>query len=179
MKKYNISDLLPHRPPMQLITAVESVDFDKQTLIARVDITKDDLMYDESIGGIPSWISLEYILICIFFNIVVPSLKTQSMIHLSDSGVPRIGFGPFPPGLLSVSEKNEFTFNALSKIFSVSLDISKACVPITAPKTKAKKTQAMRVIMIVSLILDAFIASVEVLICLRLIILLNFISYST
>ena len=60
MKKYNISDLLPHRPPMQLITAVESVDFDKQTLIARVDITKDDLMYDESIGGIPSWISLEY-----------------------------------------------------------------------------------------------------------------------
>ena len=60
MKKYNISDLLPHRPPMQLITAVESVDFDAQTLVARVDITKDDLMYDVNIGGVPSWISLEY-----------------------------------------------------------------------------------------------------------------------
>ena len=60
MKDYNISDLLPHRPPMQLITAVESVDFDKQTLIARVDITPDDIMYDENIGGVPSWISLEY-----------------------------------------------------------------------------------------------------------------------
>ena len=60
MENYNISDLLPHRPPMQLITAVESVDFDAQTLVARVDITKDDLMYDEIINGIPSWISLEY-----------------------------------------------------------------------------------------------------------------------
>ena len=60
MEQYNISDLLPHRPPMQFITAVESVDFDKQTLVARVDITKEDLMYDANIGGIPSWISLEY-----------------------------------------------------------------------------------------------------------------------
>ncbi len=60
MKDYNISDLLPHRSPMQLITAVESVDFDNQTLVARVDITRDDLMYDDVIGGVPSWISLEY-----------------------------------------------------------------------------------------------------------------------
>lgn len=60
MEQYNIPDLLPHRPPMQLITAVESVDFDTQTLIARVDITPDDLMYDENTGGVPSWISLEY-----------------------------------------------------------------------------------------------------------------------
>lgn len=60
MQKYNISDLLPHRPPMQLITAIESVDFDAQKLVARVDITTDDLMYDENIGGVPSWISLEY-----------------------------------------------------------------------------------------------------------------------
>lgn len=60
MQKYNISDLLPHRPPMQLITDIESVDFDAQKLIARVDITTNDLMYDENIGGVPSWISLEY-----------------------------------------------------------------------------------------------------------------------
>lgn len=60
MKRYNISDLLPHRPPMQLITSVESVDFDTQKLVARVDITTNDLMYDETIGGVPSWISLEY-----------------------------------------------------------------------------------------------------------------------
>ena len=60
MTEYNISDLLPHRAPMQLITAVESVDFDTQTLVARVDITPDDLMYDANIGGVPSWISLEY-----------------------------------------------------------------------------------------------------------------------
>ncbi|MBO4582683.1 MAG: hypothetical protein J5714_01315 [Alphaproteobacteria bacterium] len=60
MENYNISDLLPHRPPMQLITAVESVDFDAKTLVARVDVTKNDLIYDERIDGIPSWISLEY-----------------------------------------------------------------------------------------------------------------------
>ena len=60
MQKYNISDLLPHRVPMQFITDIESVDFDSQKLVARVDITTDDLMYDKNIGGVPSWISLEY-----------------------------------------------------------------------------------------------------------------------
>lgn len=60
MKKYNISDLLPHRPPMQFITDIESIDFNAQNLVARVDITPDDLMYDKNLGGVPSWISLEY-----------------------------------------------------------------------------------------------------------------------
>ena len=60
MQEYNISDLLPQRPPMQFITAIQSVDLENQTLIARVDITAQDLMYDSELGGVPSWISLEY-----------------------------------------------------------------------------------------------------------------------
>ncbi len=60
MKEYNISDLLPHRSPMQFITAIESVDFEKQTMITRIDITPQDLMYDANLGGVPSSISLEF-----------------------------------------------------------------------------------------------------------------------
>ena len=39
---------------------MQSVDLENQTLIARVDITAQDLMYDSELGGVPSWISLEY-----------------------------------------------------------------------------------------------------------------------
>lgn len=60
MEKYTISDLIPQRPPMQLITAIESLDLEKQTLVARVDVTTGDLMYDAALGGVPSWVSLEY-----------------------------------------------------------------------------------------------------------------------
>ena len=60
MEKYTISDLIPQRPPMQLITAIESIDLEKQTLLARVDVTTDDLMYDAALGGVPSWVTLEY-----------------------------------------------------------------------------------------------------------------------
>ena len=86
MKNYNISDLLPHRPPMQLITAVESVDFENQTLVARVDITQNDLMYDDNIGGIPSWISLEYMAQAIGCFIGAADLERDP------NSVPGVGF---------------------------------------------------------------------------------------
>ncbi|MBO4480817.1 MAG: hypothetical protein J5742_04350 [Alphaproteobacteria bacterium] len=86
MEQYKISDLLPHRPPMQLITAVESVDFDAQKLIARVDITPNDIMYDENIGGVPSWISLEYMAQAVGCFIGAADLKTNP------SAKPHVGF---------------------------------------------------------------------------------------
>lgn len=86
MKDYNISDLLPHRPPMQLITAVDSVDFDAQKLVARVDITPDDLMYDDTIGGVPSWISLEYMAQAIGCFIGAADLERDP------NSVPAVGF---------------------------------------------------------------------------------------
>lgn len=60
MNEYKISDLLPQRPPMQFITAVDSVDFDAEKLVARVDVTHDDLLYMADIDGVPSWVALEY-----------------------------------------------------------------------------------------------------------------------
>lgn len=86
MKDYNISDLLPHKPPMQLITAVESVDFNAQKLVARVDITDQDLMYDKTIGGIPSWISLEYMAQAIGCFIGAADLEQNP------KSVPAVGF---------------------------------------------------------------------------------------
>ncbi len=58
--KFTISELLPHRPPMQLITAIESIDLKKQIMVARIDINREDLLYQSNIDGVPSWISLEY-----------------------------------------------------------------------------------------------------------------------
>lgn len=57
---YNPSDLLPQKPPMEFISAVESFDMENQTLIARVDIKDTDLLFQKNINGVPSWAGMEY-----------------------------------------------------------------------------------------------------------------------
>lgn len=56
----DLNKILPHRAPMVLIDGVESVDFDAGELVARVDIKQSDIMYQEQMGGVPSWAALEY-----------------------------------------------------------------------------------------------------------------------
>ena len=53
-------ELLPHRPPMIVISAVEAVDIDDGTLTARVDVHQEDILYQESFGGVPSYAAIEY-----------------------------------------------------------------------------------------------------------------------
>ena len=86
MEKYNVSDLIPQKAPMQFITAIESIDFDKQTLVARVDVTDKDLMYDSKLGGVPSWISLEYMAQTLACFIGANDLKESS------NAKPAVGF---------------------------------------------------------------------------------------
>lgn len=86
MEKYNVSDLIPQKAPMQFITAIESIDFDKQTLVARVDVSDKDLMYDSKLGGVPSWISLEYMAQTIACFIGAEDLQESS------NATPSVGF---------------------------------------------------------------------------------------
>lgn len=86
MVEYNISELLPQRPPMQFITAIESVDFDAGNLVARVDVTPQDLLYMSDINGVPSWAALEYMA-----QSIGCFIGCQDR-HNNPSGAPAVGF---------------------------------------------------------------------------------------
>ncbi len=53
-----LDELLPHRPPMVLIDAVESFDAETKRLVARVTIGEGQLFFDGQ--GVPSWVAIEY-----------------------------------------------------------------------------------------------------------------------
>ena len=53
-----IEELLPHRPPMVLIDAVESFDAEAKRLAARVTIGENQLFFDGQ--GVPNWVAIEY-----------------------------------------------------------------------------------------------------------------------
>ncbi|MGI6680331.1 MAG: hypothetical protein ACOX3T_02415 [Bdellovibrionota bacterium] len=57
---YNIGKILPHRETMVFISGVESVDLAQGLLTARVDTKETDILYDKELGGIPAYVSLEY-----------------------------------------------------------------------------------------------------------------------
>lgn len=57
---WNPIDLLPQKAPMEFITAIESVDFDAQKMITRIDVRDTDLLYHKNINGVPSCAALEY-----------------------------------------------------------------------------------------------------------------------
>ena len=53
-----LEELIPHRPPMVLIDAVESFDADAKRLVARVTIGENQLFFDGK--GVPNWVAIEY-----------------------------------------------------------------------------------------------------------------------
>lgn len=53
-------DLIPQKEPMAFITAIESIDFDAQKMVARVDVKDTDLLFQKNINGVPSCAALEY-----------------------------------------------------------------------------------------------------------------------
>ncbi len=53
-------ELLPHEKPMIFISAVEAVNVDEGTLLARINISQNDIMYQSSIDGVPSYAAIEY-----------------------------------------------------------------------------------------------------------------------
>ena len=71
---------------MIFLSDVEEFDYEKQTLVARVDVRDTDIMFDKNLGGIPSWASLEFmaqsIACCVGLN----------DLHNNPNAAPAVGF---------------------------------------------------------------------------------------
>lgn len=57
---YKPEDLLPHRSPMVLVSRVVAFDADRHSLVAETDISPESLFYDGELGGVPAYLSIEY-----------------------------------------------------------------------------------------------------------------------
>lgn len=55
----NLADIVPHRGRMLLLDGVESWDVGKGVLVASFTVREDCIFFDRSLGGIPSWVSVE------------------------------------------------------------------------------------------------------------------------
>ncbi|MGX5914734.1 3-hydroxylacyl-ACP dehydratase [Aliidiomarina sp. Khilg15.8] len=53
-----IEDLLPHRPPMILLTAL--LDFDADSVRCVTRVTADSPFFDTALEGVPAYIGIEY-----------------------------------------------------------------------------------------------------------------------
>lgn|SRR5574344_1616572 len=59
MSKYNLSEILPHNPPMILIDDIVDMDLDGKTLTSAVTINPKMLFFDKKIDGVSSLIGIE------------------------------------------------------------------------------------------------------------------------
>lgn len=55
----NLVDIMPHRGRMLLLDGLESYDAENGVLKACFTVRADNVFFDVSIGGLPSWISIE------------------------------------------------------------------------------------------------------------------------
>lgn len=55
----DISVYLPHGPPMRLVERLVSET--PQTTVTEAQITEDNVFFDPALGGVPSWVGLEYL----------------------------------------------------------------------------------------------------------------------
>ncbi len=58
MTEWTLDEIVPHRPPMVLIDAVETFDASGRRLVARVSIDEDKPFFSN--GAVPNWVAIEY-----------------------------------------------------------------------------------------------------------------------
>lgn len=58
MKPRELETLLPHRAPMILLSEV--IDYDDTFATAQIHISAQSPFFDSELGGVPSWVGLEY-----------------------------------------------------------------------------------------------------------------------
>ena len=51
--------LVPHRGKMFLLSRVTSYDVRKNSIVAEYDITESCILYDDELGGVPTWAGFE------------------------------------------------------------------------------------------------------------------------
>lgn len=58
--KESVETLVPHSGKMFLLNRVISFSLENMEIITEVDVSTKDLFYDDDLGGVPSWVSFEY-----------------------------------------------------------------------------------------------------------------------
>ena len=61
IEKDELISLVPHRGRMYLLSRVKSYDMKARRLEAEYDITENCLFFDPCAGGVPAWVSFEFI----------------------------------------------------------------------------------------------------------------------
>ena len=60
IEKNELINLLPHKGRMFLLDRAVDVDFEKYSIRTQVDVSDQSMFYDEKLGGIPSYVTFEY-----------------------------------------------------------------------------------------------------------------------
>lgn len=60
MDRYTVEDLIPHRGKMKLIDKIVDVNPTDRSLTSQVIVTDQDTFFDHSLGGVPAYVSFEY-----------------------------------------------------------------------------------------------------------------------
>ena len=55
-----VSELVPHKGKMFLLDRIRDYDLNEKSITTEIDITRDNLFYEEELGGVPVWIAFEY-----------------------------------------------------------------------------------------------------------------------
>ncbi len=58
--KESVSELVPHKGKMLLLDRVRDYDLKENSITTEVDISRDNMFYEEELGGVPVWVAFEY-----------------------------------------------------------------------------------------------------------------------
>lgn len=82
MQQFEIDEVVPHGPPMSLLGAVES--YDDASATTSLEIHPQQPFYNEKLGGVPSYVGIEY---------MAQTIAAYSGIHCRLAGKPiQLGF---------------------------------------------------------------------------------------
>ena len=79
-----VSELVPHKGKIFLLNRVQSYSLETISITTEIDITRDDLFYEDDLGGVPAWVAFEY---------MAQSISALSGIYGRSRGEkPKVGF---------------------------------------------------------------------------------------
>ena len=55
-----VGELVPHKGKMLLLDRVRDYDLKENSITTEIDITRDNMFYEEELGGVPAWVAFEY-----------------------------------------------------------------------------------------------------------------------
>ena len=78
------SELVPHKGKMLLLDRVQNYSLEDVNITTEVDISRNNLFYEDDLGGIPAWVAFEY---------MAQSISALSGIYGRTKGdKPKVGF---------------------------------------------------------------------------------------